>query len=566
MQLARRPTPFVVALLALSGSVVVAGCGGSEEPGTGASPLKALDIGATPREELRDGGTVRWAVDQFSTQWNYNHLDGAAVATATVIAAVMPSPFDTDERANHSVDRDYLTSAEVTASSPNQVITYKLNPKGRWSDGKPITWSDFEAQWKALRSAEGPYLIGSSTGYERISSVARGADAYEAVVTFKRPFSEWRALFDPLYPAATNSDPKRFNEGWLNKIPVTSGPFKLDKIDKTAETVTIVRDPKWWGRPAKLDAIVARALEEDAGVNAFANGEVDVVQLSADASAYKRALGVKGGVVRQAAGPDFRHFTLNGTSEMLRDSNVRKAVAMAIDRAALAKADLSGLDWPVETLENHYFVNTQAGYRDNSGAVGGFDPAAARELLEQAGWRRDGTRRRKGGETLRLRFVVPSGIQVTRQEAELTQAMLRDVGVGLEIVTVPSDAFFDKYITPGNFDVTAFSWEGTPFPISSARSIYVEPVKNRRGELQVQQNYARTGSAEIDALMAKAEETLDVEQARELLNQADRLVWELVHSLTLYQRPQLWGVNERLANVGAFGFKTPVFGDMGFVK
>lgn len=555
---------FAATLLVLTGALAT-GCG-SSSPTKSAAPLKAFDIGVLPRDEVKQGGTIRWAVDQFSTQWNLNHLDGLSVATATVMSALIPSAFVTDERAKLSVNEDYVTSAKVTSPAPDQVITYKLNRKARWSDGEPITWRDFQQQWKALRSAEGPYLISSETGYDLVESVERGADDYEVTVSFRRPFAEWQSLFNPLYPASTNSDPDAFNKGWLNKIPITAGPFKLGKIDRSAKTVTIVRDPDWWGEPAKLDSIITRALDSDAAINAFVNGEVDVVDLAGDASAFKRAKGAQNGTVRVAAGPDFRHLTINGTSDTLSDPLVRRAVAMGIDREAIAKADLAGLDWPAKTLDNHFFVNTQEGYRDNSGSLGKFDQESARKLLDEAGWVLDGDVRKKDGKTLRVRFVIPSGIPLSKQEAELTQAMLTQIGVRVEITTVPLDAFFDKYVGPGNFDITPFSWVGTPFPISAAESIYVKPVKDESGELQIQQNYARIGSDQIDALMTKAAGTLDVETARDLLNQADKLLWEEVHSLTLYQQPQLWGVNSKLANVGAFGLKSPIYEDIGFAK
>ena len=53
--------------------------------------------------------------------------------------------------------------------------------------------------------------------------------------------------------------------------------------------------------------------------------------------------------------------------------------------------------------------------------------------------------------------------------------MLEKIGVKVDIQTVPTDDFFDKYVSPGNFDLTVFSWIGTPFPISSSQSIYAEP-------------------------------------------------------------------------------------------
>jgi peptide/nickel transport system substrate-binding protein len=198
--------------------------------------------------------------------------------------------------------------------------------------------------------------------------------------------------------------------------------------------------------------------------------------------------------------------------------------------------------------------------------VGRFDPAKSRRLLDQAGWRLSGAFRTKGGKTLELRFVIPSGVPTSRQEAGLAQAMLRKIGVKLDIRTVPENDFFDRYIQPGNFDITPFSWLGTPLPISSASSIYEKPVKDAKGELAIQQNFARIGSDEIDRLMSSAQEQLDLAKARDLMNQADKLVWDEVHSLVLYQRPQITAVKANLANMGSFGFQSTIYHDVGFVE
>jgi peptide/nickel transport system substrate-binding protein len=559
-------------------AIVATGCGGKKTAsgsssttpsasGTGGGGgVKASDINPQPRSALKDGGQAIWAVDQFSTQWNYNELDGTAVATATILQALMPSMFNADEKANLTINKDYLADAKVTGQNP-QVVTFTINPKATWSDGKPITEKDFEAQWKALNGKNSKFQIASSTGYDRIASVKPGASQREAVVTFSKPFAEWQSLFSFLYPASANSSPDAFNTGWLNKIPVTAGPFKFGSFDKTAQTVTIERDPKWWGKPAKLDRIITRSLDVDAAIGAFVNGEVDVLDIGIDPSGFKRAQGAGGGVVRESAGPDFRHFTINGTSPVMSDVNVRKAIAMGINREAIAKADLTGLGgYPARTMGNHMFVNTQAGYRDNSGEVGKYNPDAAKRLLDQVGWKMSGSYRQKNGKTLTVRFIVPSGIALSRREGELTQSMLKDIGVKLNVVTVPGDPFFDKYVVPGNYDMTPFSWQGTPFPISPNQSIYAKPRKDSKGQLQIQQNYARVGSDQIDKLMSGAEQQLDQAKARELMNQADKLVWDEVHSLILYQRPQIWGVKKGLANVGAFGFRSPTMEDIGYVK
>lgn len=547
-----------VALVAL----VAGGCG--SDGGQDGQGVKPVDINPRPRDEVRQGGTMRVAITQFPIQWNGSHLDGPNASTSAVLSPMMPGLFESDQKGNLTPDPDYLRSARVTATKPRQVVTYRLNPRARWSDGKPITWREFEAEWRALRTPSGPYQIASSTGYERVAGVRRGRDDYEVIVTFARPYGEWKGLFS-VYPVETNSDPEQFNRGWLNRIRKTAGPFKVGRIDRTAQTVTVVRDPKWWGTPAKLDAIVFRALDENASLNAFASGEVDVVDIGPTPADYARARRVPGAVVRQAAGPDFRHFTFNGRSPQLSDPRVRRAVAMAINRQTLARADLTGLNWPPRTMGNHFFVNTQTGYRDNSSPVK-FDPARARQLLDQAGWRQSGAFRSKGGRELALRFVIPAGVAVSRQEGLLAQGMLRRVGVKLDLRTVPENDFFLKYVTPGNFDIAPFSWLGTPFPISSASSIYEQPVRGPDGELVVQQNYARVGSPRIDRLMSQAQEQVDLNRARALLNEADGLIWNEVHSLILYQRPQMTGVKSNLANIGSFGFQSTDYPDVGFVK
>jgi peptide/nickel transport system substrate-binding protein len=561
-----RVRALAVVLAALI-ALLVGGCADSGGGDGGGAALEPVDINAMPRDRVRDGGTLRWPIEELPTQWNSSHVNGANVPATAVLGGLMPGGITTDERANVTEDRNYVLSARITSTRPRQVVTYRLNPKARWSNGRQIDWTDYEAQWKALRGNDEAYQVASNSGYERVGSVRRGRDDLEVVVTFAQPFGEWQSVFAGLYPKEVNGDPERFNTAYVNRIPITSGPFKLEEIDETAQTVTVVRDPKWWGPPAKLDRIVYRALSPDAAINAFVSGEIDLTDVGPNPSNYKRVQGVPGGAVRSAAGPDYRHFTMNGTSPVLSDVNVRRAIAMAVNRDAITRADLVGLDWPTRTMGNHYFVNTQEGYRDNAGDVGGFDPARARQTLDRAGWRPGpGGVRAKGGRRLEVRFVIPTGVATSRQEAELAQAMLRDVGVALDIRAVPEGDFFDKYVIPGNYDIAPFSWVGTPFPIASSKSLYAMPVKDAKGDLQVQQNYARVGSPQIDRLMEDAQGQLDKGRAREMLNQADRLVWEEVHSLVLYQRPAITATRSNLANYGSFGFKSTLYQDIGFAR
>jgi peptide/nickel transport system substrate-binding protein len=546
--------PLVAVLL------LVSACGPPESPGHAkVAKLAAYDVNPVPREQVRSGGTLRWPLPEFPAQWNSNHANGAKGVVLNVIRGLLPVLMPTDEKGVPHPNPDYVLAAKVTRNTPQQVVTYTLNPRAVWSDGTPITYRDFAAQASALSGRDRRFQIASSTGYDQIARVARGRGDHQVVVTFARPFADWSGLFSPLYPARSGTDPEAFNRGWLNRIPVTAGPFRLGGLDRTAKSVTIVRNAHWWGRPAKLDSIVFRAMDSSAIPGAFANGEVDVLDIGGDASAYARVKRVRGAVVRRAGGPDWRQLTLNAARPPLSDLRVRQALALGIDRRAVAESDLKGLNWPVQTLGNHFFVNTQEGYRDNAGQLRGYDPARAGRLLDEAGWVRSGERRAKDGRHLILRMVVPSGVSGSRQEAELIQAMLAQIAVGVDIRSVPTDDLFDKYVTPGNFDLVPFAWLGTPFPVSSNRSVFAQP----RGD-RIQQNYARIGTTQIDASMDEAMRELDPRKARRLTNEVDRLVWQQVSVLPLYQRPQLIGTRANLANFGAGGFYDLAYEDIGF--
>jgi peptide/nickel transport system substrate-binding protein len=527
---------------------------------------KDTDINPVRRDELPDGGTLRWPLVAPPPNFNTGELDGTSADVANVVGALLPSLFGFDSEARPTVNKDYLSSAELTAKDPRQVVTYRINPRAAWDDGTPITETDFEAQWKALSGSNPAYRIASSSGYDQIESVAKGGDDREVVVTFRRPYADWKALFSPLYPASTNNDPVVFNEGWKSRPLTTAGPFRFESLDETAKTMSLVRNPKWWGNRPKLDRIVFRVIDAVGQVDAFLNGEIDVLDVAADVNKLKRVEAAPGITVHRAAGPDFRSITINGTGEILKDVNIRRALGMAIDRTAIANVLVSPLGVAAKPLQNHIFMVSQRGYQDNAGILSSPDVNRARNLLDDAGWKLEGNVRKKDGKPLAVRFVVPNGVASSNQVAELVRAMLDGIGVRVDVLSVPTQDFFKQYILPGNFELTVFSFIGKPFPISSNKPSYVSPKPGKNGELDFQQNFARIGTPQIDALFDEATSEFDEQKAIDLANQIDAAIWSEVHSLTLYQRPDIAATRSKLANFGAFGFASVVYEDIGYTK
>ncbi|MER7400865.1 ABC transporter substrate-binding protein, partial [Streptomyces sp. NPDC000151] len=417
---------------------VLAGCSGGDE----ARPAGAgsQDIAPAAPATLRDGGTVRWAVDELPGTFNAFQAD-AGESTDTVAGAVLPALFTLDANGVPQHNPDYLKAAEVTQREPKQVVRYSLNPAARWSDGRRISAADFAAQWKALRGRNAAYWTARNAGYDRIEKVEPGAGPGEVRVTFDRPYADWQSLFTPLYPKSVMGSPAAFNDGARKKLASSAGPFRVKKRDAEAGTVTLVRNAKWWGARARLKKIVLTELPATKRPAALAKGKIDVAEIdrgtakelttasggnqqaavgddaprgavSADAlrhqalargtdaerkveqrhrkeaaAAAERRAQLRGYTLHRALSPSFTQLALNGSTGPLTDERVRRAVARAIDRGALAKEVLGPLRLPAAPVGSHLLLAGQPGYRDNSAALGGQDTAAAQALLADAGWR-----------------------------------------------------------------------------------------------------------------------------------------------------------------------------------
>ncbi|MFD0370280.1 ABC transporter family substrate-binding protein [Streptomyces sp. NPDC127114] len=174
----------------------------------------------------------------------------------------------------------------------------------------------------------------------------------------------------------------------------------------------------------------------------------------------------------------------------------------------------------------------------------------------------------KDGKPLSLRFVLPSGpgSESLRAVGDRIVRMLDAVGIRTEVTKVSDESFFKDHIASGAYDLALYSWPATAFPATDARPIYAKPEPASDGSLLVEQNYARVGTDRIDQLFDQAASTLDEEEARDLVRQADARIWAAAGSIPLYQRPQLVAAKSEVVNAGAWGFAAPRYQDIGFKK
>jgi peptide/nickel transport system substrate-binding protein len=291
-----------------------------------------------PRKvEVRDGGVLRVASTFEVTGFNPNTSVDQGPALQDIAVSVYPSVFRIHPDFSVRLDQTFMVGAELTGQDP-QIITYRIRPEARWSDGVPIGADDFRYLWQHLNGANRRTDAASTAGYDRIERVTGSADGKTVTVVFNRRFADWKSLFANLLPAHhVRRQPGGWNNG-LNKHPEkipSGGPFEIAGF-RRGETVTLRRNDRYWGPKAHLDQIVIRLVPDaDAQLDALRNHEADLIrpQPTADLVNHIRQLPE----VRSQAHPMFglEHLTFNLKHPILADLAVRQAIATAIDTGQL---------------------------------------------------------------------------------------------------------------------------------------------------------------------------------------------------------------------------------------
>lgn len=552
-------------------SLVLSGCARADEApnSTSAGGGDHLDISSNsinPKnyDELGEGGTLRLGNNAYPANFNTFSNDGNEVNTVRIMDAVYPSLFTYTADGQIIANDLYTESLELTNESPME-ITVQLKDGITWSDGTPLDWTSVKNGVDAMNNPD--FQVPSREGFELVDAVEQGDNDHTAVIKLKEGevYADWQGLAVAM-PDALVESADMFNSGWVDEPLVTAGPYKIEKADLANKVVTLVPDENWSGdRTARLDRISWTTYEDpQASATAFQDGQLDMVDAGTQAVYTVVAPQVESGdfELRSAAGPDWTHFTLNGgEGNILADQNLRQAFMYAIDRKSIFQALNGTMPYPDgmadDLLGNHLLVQNQNGYENNAGEYGTANVDKAKELIEASGWTMgDDGYYAKDGERLTIRYVYNAGSQTNGTVAPIATENLKAVGIELQIDQVPPTDLFSKYVIPGDYDITLFGWAGNPFVTSSVA------IWKSDGE----QNFSNVGSPELDDKLDELNRTTDPDEQISIINDADKLVWDVAGNLPLFQAYDFMVADPDLANLGAPGFQSIVDWTMvGFV-
>lgn len=350
-------------------------------------------------------------------------------------------------------------------------LVFHLNPAARWHDGPPVTAADVAFTYDAYTDPK----VATSAALRYIASVT-ARDSLTAVFTFKQAYPQ--AFFDAVFhmrvlPRHLLAEIPR--EEWgttpFGHAPVGNGPYRFVSWT-TGERLELEADSTFFlGRPHIRRLIWTFAPDINAAVNMLVAGQADALEFLGGPANVERVRGTEHLAVHSYLGTTYAYldFNLRASGDTSRphpifaDRDVRRAIAMGIDRERMVKGVLGDLatvpDGPVSPSMVTIFHDMPPAAR--------YDTAAAAQLLASRGWRDsngDGVRD-KNGTPLTFHLLVNQS-PIRGQFAQVIQEQLRPLGVKVEIDQLENNVAGERAQT-GRFDALIYVWVTDPSPAAS---------------------------------------------------------------------------------------------------
>ncbi|WP_158849128.1 ABC transporter family substrate-binding protein [Saccharothrix deserti] len=566
----RRSKAVSALALLTSAALVLSACGGGGSSDGDQGGQQDADPGSIggqdelfKRPKVDDIGEVAVAVEEGFH--NYNNNIGATnnFSNAIALSNVQPSPYIAelvDGKIVIKVDNDLMESIKVTSTSP-QTIEWKVQKAAVWSDGEAVDCDDFYLKWLAATSkaTEGEAAIFDSTptGFEDIEKLECSDDGKTITTTFKKPYADYRGLFsqpssDSLLPAhileqktgtadITKITPTQndetvkkiaefYTKGWLGFDPtvaLSAGPYMIESSDLKDQTV-LVRNPKWWGNPAGPARVILKTnTDSQSAAQQLQNKEVQVIAPQADNAVASQFRGNGEFDIYAAGGQTYEHVDFNMALPLFKDNReLRLAIAQCFDRDALIEKLVADVNPNAKPLGSLTFMPNEVGYEDHYGDIGKGDIAAAKKTLEDGGWKQGADGIYTKGE---FRASFKLGHKIVTRRAD-TVRILQDKckQAGIEIVADQAADFNDKRLPASEFEAALFAWVGQPLK-AGAFGNYAQKAKGGTA------NYNNYDSAALTEKWSAANAELDYQKRITLMNEADKIMRDDLHSIPLFQ-------------------------------
>ncbi|MEA2513814.1 MAG: peptide/nickel transport system substrate-binding protein [Thermomicrobiales bacterium] len=322
------------------------------------------------------------------------------------------------------------------------------------------------------------------------------------------------------------------NQAEFNTKPVGTGAWQFVDWQKDNRLVLKAYDGYYGGRP-QLDELVLRVIpDETVLLQELRTGGIEFMErVPREAVADLQSSPEYQVALVDNVGCSFISF--NTTHPVLSDKAVRQAVGCAVDMATFIDAVLLGLALPATGLYPPYTWMYEPDVRKYT-----YDPAQAEQLLDAAGWVKDGdSKRSKDGVPLKFTMSTFKGHEAGEQLLASAKEWLAAVGIEMEIQIIELAAWIDTLVN-STFEATMSNWDGGIDPDDYGYGMY----HSKGGR-----NRAKYVNPEIDAVLEQGRTELDQEQRKAAYSAFQKIAAEDVPYLPVYHYQHIYAYRSQFS-------------------
>ncbi|CAN5399998.1 ABC transporter substrate-binding protein [soil metagenome] len=435
-------------------------------------------------------------------------------------------------------------SWDVKDTGDMWTLTFKLNPKATFASGKPVTAEDVVYSWgRAIDLNKSPAFLLIDVGQVTKDNL-KAVDPQTFEVKLPKAVSPqvFLSVISFTVAAVVEKAVVEANLGddmgstWLNDHSAGSGPYVLDKWERSV-SVTLKANENYWGTPPIMKQVIMQNTSELANLQAaIETGDADIVQdLGAEQVATLKDNPDLSLVVGQST--SITYIGMNATKAPLDNVDVREAIRYAINYDDIITL-LKGSAQLVQEIIPIGFL----GHTGNNPFKQ--DIAKAKELLAKAGV----------AEGTEIEFIVPvgtasGGIEWSTLAAKI-QNDVAQIGLKLNIKQLQQAELLKIYrAQEGN--MIFINW-GPDFPDPDGNAT---PFANYDAKSLAWRN--AWNSADAIALTKQAAAEQDPAKRTELYKQLTELVQHTGPYVLLYQPTRTFGVRKNITGFTYDAIDTP---------
>jgi len=436
-------------------------------------------------------------------------------------------------------------ATDSTWNSDNTVLTFKLRPNVKWSDGEAFSANDVIYTFDLLKANAALQGAASTVLTEFIDNY-KALDDNHVEFTFKSVYTP--ALYDianqfivPQHIWKDIADPLTYT----NENPVGTGPFT--QVNKFEEQIYVLdKNPNYWqpGKPAFQGIRYPAYADNDAANLALVNGDLDWagnfvpdienVYVKKDPANFHYYF----------IGADTILLYINLAVKPFDNPEVRKAISMGINRQMIVETAMFNYIPPADASG---LGDTYAVWKDAAAVAAGtwvnYDVAKANEMLDTVGLKKgsDGTRLDQDGKQMKYELIVPSGWTDWVSAAQIISQNMKDLGINITLTTPEENTDIDL-VEKGDFQWAILWGNGGPTPFNFYRgqmsNLTVRPVGENAGE-----NFLRYANTQADDLLVQFAQTSDLAAQKQIMGQIEMLFVTEAPALPLFPGPDWYEFN-----------------------